>query len=74
MKLLAAQQKLANAEKVGNDPDLIKRLKARVSELEAPDTSLASMKKAELLEAAIAAGIEVDESMTKADIIEALES
>jgi hypothetical protein len=32
MRLLAAQQKLANAEKMG-DPDRVKRIKARISEL-----------------------------------------
>jgi hypothetical protein len=39
----------------------------------APEVSL-SNKKAELLAAAESAGVEVDESMTKADIIEALEN
>lgn len=72
MQVLAAQRKLANAEKVGNNPDQIKRLKARVSELESVDVS-ASSKKADLLATAQARGLDVDESMTKAEILEALE-
>jgi hypothetical protein len=77
-KLLSARQNLANAEKLGQT-ERAKRAKARVAELEAGSVALdagpsMSNTKDELLAAAGLAGVTVDESMTKAEILEALES
>ena len=76
---LAVERKLANAEKVGN-ADQVKRLKARLKdfpEVEAQHGAVEpvskSNKKAEILEAAKAAGVDADESMTKDELLEALE-
>lgn len=64
------ERNLAQAEQLGQT-ERAKKLKARLAEEEAPALSM-SNSKAELLAAAEAEGIEVDESMTKAEILEAL--
>jgi hypothetical protein len=76
---LAVLQKLANAEKIGN-ADQVKRLKARLKDFdsvpeEAEEPAALSMDntKAELLAAANEAGLEVDDAMTKAEIMEVLD-
>jgi hypothetical protein len=63
---------LAQAEQLGQT-ERVHRLKARLKELEEPKP-LDKLNKAELLEAAEAAGVEADESMTKKQIVAALES
>jgi hypothetical protein len=67
---------LAQAEALGQ-AERAKKLKARLDELEKPVEEpakpLDKLNKAELLEAAEAAGVEADESMTKKQIVEALE-
>jgi hypothetical protein len=76
--LLSARQNLVHAERLG-DTERAKRIKARIAELEAAEAvedapaPSKSNTKAELLEAAEAAGVEVDESATKAEILEALD-
>jgi hypothetical protein len=68
------QTNLTQAEQLG-DVDRAERLKARIAELEKVDVGVsASNTKVELLEAAVAAGVVADESMTKAEILEALEA
>jgi hypothetical protein len=65
---------LARYEAQG-DTERVKKLKARLDELEGDESKpLDKLNKAELLEAAEAAGVEADESMTKKQIVEALES
>jgi hypothetical protein len=65
---------LVQAEALGQ-AERAKKLKARLDELEGDESKpLDKLNKAELLEAAEAAGVEADESMTKKQIVEALES
>jgi hypothetical protein len=65
---------LVQAEQLGQT-ERAKKLKARLDELEGDEPKpLDKRNKAELLEAAEAAGVEADESMTKKQIVEALES
>lgn len=67
------ERNLVQAEALGQTARA-KALKARLADLdEAPEAPSMSNTKAELLAAADAAGVDVDESMTKAEIIEALE-
>jgi hypothetical protein len=76
LKLLAARRKAARFDAAGMTTQA-KRAKARVSELEKvaealePGPSMSNTKD-ELLAAAELAGVTADESMTKADILEAL--
>jgi hypothetical protein len=64
---------LVQAEQLGQT-ERAKKLKARLGELEGDESKpLDKLNKAELLEAAEAAGVEADESMTKKAIIAALE-
>jgi hypothetical protein len=65
------QTNLVQAEALGQT-ERAKRLKARLVELNGPSDS-SKMTKAELLAAAEAAGVEVDESMTKKEIVAVLE-
>lgn len=65
------QTNLAQAEALGQT-ERAKALKAKLAELEAPALSM-SDSKADLLAAAEAAGVEADESNTKAEILAALE-
>ena len=68
------ERNLAQAEALGQTARA-KALKARLAELdEAPATPSLSNTKAELLAAAELAGVSVDESMTKAEILEAIEA
>jgi len=67
------ERNLAQAEQLGQE-DRVKLLKERIAELEeAPEAPSMSNTKDELLAAADATGIDADESMTKAEILEALE-
>ena len=68
------ERNLAQAEFLGQT-ERAKRIKARLKELEvAPDAPSMSNTKDELLAAAELAGVVVDESMTKVEILEALEA
>jgi hypothetical protein len=68
------RRNLARYEAQG-DTERVKKLKARLDELEGDESKpLDKLNKAELLEAAEAAGVEADESMTKKAIVAALES
>jgi hypothetical protein len=65
---------LVQAEALGQ-AERAKKLKARLDELEGDESKpLDKLNKAELLEAAEAAGVEADESMTKKQIVAALEA
>jgi hypothetical protein len=67
------RRNLARYEREG-DTERVKRIKARLAELEsAPEAPSMSSTKDELLAAAASAGVTVDESMTKAEILDAME-
>jgi hypothetical protein len=67
------ERNLAQAEALGQT-ERAKKLKARIAEIDdAPEAPSLSNTKAELLAAADLAGVAVDESMTKAEILELLE-
>jgi hypothetical protein len=68
---LQLERNLAQAESLG-DEEWAGQIRARLGD-EIPEAPSMSNTKAELLEAAEAAGVEADESMTKAEILEALE-
>jgi hypothetical protein len=77
LKLLAARRKAARFDAAGMTTQA-KRAKARVSELEKVAEALEagpsmSSTKDELLAAAASAGVTVDESMSKAEILDAME-
>ena len=66
------QRNLARYEREG-DKVRAKAIRDRLEALEAVEEGLSmSNKKSELIEAAEAAGVAVDETMTKAEILEAL--
>jgi hypothetical protein len=68
------RRNLARYEREG-DKERVKRIKARLAELEsAPEAPSMSNTKDELLAAAELAGVQVDESATKAEILEALDA
>lgn len=67
------ERNLAQAEALGQK-DRAKKLKDRLADLDkAPEAPSMSNTKDELLAAAEAAGVDVDESMTKSEILDALE-
>lgn len=68
------RRNLAQAEEIGNK-EWAKALQARIDSLEATETGVSQANtKAELLEAANAAGLDLNEKMTKAEILEALDA
>lgn len=68
------ERNLVQAEQLGQT-DRVAKLKARLGDLDAPEVASLSMvnSKAELVAAAEATGVDVDESWTKAEILEALD-
>jgi len=65
------RRNLVQAEQLGQT-ERAKRIRARLAGLERPDKPVDKMNKSELVAEAEARGVEIDESLTKAEIVAVL--